>query len=58
VLGVHRSTIHRWIKSGLLHPDLRVGKRGVYLFTPRVLEKQIKGGKGENRGSQKGGGNR
>ena len=37
-LGVHRSTVHRWVSQGLLRPAMVVTQKRIVLLSPEAVD--------------------
>lgn len=37
-VGVHRSTVHRWVSRGLLRPSMIVTAKGICLLPPEAVD--------------------
>ena len=50
-VGVHRSTVYRWVRDGLLEPVTTVTGRSIFLFHPSTVAEaqRIRGSRGHGR---------
>ena len=37
-IGVHRSTVHRWVSQGLLKPTMVVTQKRIVLLSPEAVD--------------------